>query len=258
MNYTNPSDFDETPRPLVMVINEHPAAFEIAPHSHARAQLLYAAKGVVVVSTPDGAWVAPAERAVWIPAGVMHATRMVGEVSACCAMLRTDACPWLGPTSRVISVSPLLRSLLLAAAEIPRLYDVDGRDGLVAKLLMAELEAAPTVPLAAPFPQHPALATRCRIFLEAPDVGQSIDDWSEAMGMNRRRFTRLFRRETGMSFAEWRQQACLLAALPRLGAGEPVTIIALDLGYDSPSAFTTMFKRVLGMSPSRYRLQDAA
>ena len=77
--------------------------------------------------------------------------------------------------------------------------------------------------------------------------------WAEDLGMGRRAFTRAFRRETGMSFAEWRQQACLLVALPRLAAGEPVTAIALDLGYDSPAAFATMFKRLSGMPPSRYQ-----
>jgi AraC-like DNA-binding protein len=76
--------------------------------------------------------------------------------------------------------------------------------------------------------------------------------WSEPLGMSRRAFTRLFRRETGLSFVEWRQQACLIAALPRLSAGEPVTTVALDLGYDNPAAFTTMFKRVLGASPRNY------
>ena len=56
-----------------------------------------------------------------------------------------------------------------------------------------------------------------------------------------------------MSFAAWRQQACLLMALPRLAAGETVTSVALDLGYDSPAAFATMFKRRLGLSPSQYQ-----
>ena len=73
------------------------------------------------------------------------------------------------------------------------------------------------------------------------------------LGIGRRSFTRAFRRETGMSFAEWRQQACLLIALPRLAAGEAVTSIALDLGYDSSAAFATMFKRRLGIPPSHYQ-----
>jgi AraC-like DNA-binding protein len=71
--------------------------------------------------------------------------------------------------------------------------------------------------------------------------------------MSRRSFTRRFRRETGMSFADWRQQACVLIALPRLAAGDTVTSLALDLGYDSPAAFATMFKRRLGISPSHYQ-----
>jgi AraC-like DNA-binding protein len=70
--------------------------------------------------------------------------------------------------------------------------------------------------------------------------------------MSRRTFTRLFRKETGLSFSAWRQQACLFAALPRLAANEPITRIAFDLGYESPAAFTTMFKRLQGVPPSHY------
>jgi AraC-like DNA-binding protein len=70
--------------------------------------------------------------------------------------------------------------------------------------------------------------------------------------MSRRSFTRLFRQETGLSFVEWRQQACTVAALPRLAAREPITNIAMDLGYDNPAAFTAMFKRMLGSSPRAY------
>ena len=118
---------------------------------------------------------------------------------------------------------------------------------------LVELSRAPVIPLAAPFPQSPALAAKCRAFLEAPSPHDTIDNWADDLGMGRRAFTRAFRRETGMSFAEWRQQACVLVALPRLAAGEQVTAIALDLGYESPAAFATMFKRLLGVAPSRYQ-----
>lgn len=96
------------------------------------------------------------------------------------------------------------------------------------------------------------LAARCHAFMEQPRATATIDQWADGLAMNRRRFTRLFRRETGMSFAEWRQQACLSVALPRLAEGEPVTTIALDLGYDGPASFSTMFKRIVGVPPSRY------
>jgi len=55
-----------------------------------------------------------------------------------------------------------------------------------------------------------------------------------------------------LSFAAWRQQACLVAASPRLLAGESVTTVALDLNYGSPATFTTMFKRILGAASRRF------
>ena len=91
------------------------------------------------------------------------------------------------------------------------------------------------------------------MFLDAPSPHDTIDMWSADLGMGRRAFTRLFRQQTGLSFGAWRQQACLLIALPRLAAGEAVTTIALDLGYESPAAFTTMFKRLAGVAPSHYQ-----
>jgi AraC-like DNA-binding protein len=240
-------------RPVLAIGSDYPPSFELEEHRHQRGQLLYAAKGVVAVSTSQGAWTAPPERAVWIPGGVPHSVRMVGEVSTRSVLIAPGLLPQLGDRCRVVGVSPLLRSLLVTAWSIPPLYDLDGRDALVMSLLVAELAQAPVIPLSAPFPKTPELAARCQAFMERPNAHDTIDGWSEQLGMGRRAFTRAFRRETGMSFAEWRQQACLLTALPRLAGGEPVTAIALDLGYDSPAAFATMFKRLSGIAPSRYQ-----
>ena len=247
-----PGDYDDTPRPVVAIGVDYPPSFELDWHSHGRGQLLYAASGVAVVSTRQGAWVAPAERAVWTPPNTPHSVRMVGSVSTCGVMIDARASGFLGEASRVIEVSPLLRQLLIAARALPPEYDEQGRDGRLVDLLLAEVARAPVAPLAVPFPSSPALARRCHAFIERPDPHDTIDAWCEALGMGRRAFTRAFRRETGMSFGLWRQQACLLAALPRLAAGEGVTTVALDLGYDSPAAFSTMFKRLTGVSPSRY------
>ncbi|ATQ41576.1 AraC family transcriptional regulator [Caulobacter mirabilis] len=251
--WNNPDDYDDTPRAVIGVGNEYPPSFELDWHSHKRGQLLYAATGVVIVSTPYGAWIAPPERAVWTPPGVPHAVRGVGHVSSRGILIAPQACDVLGEASRVIAVSPLLRNLIVTACEIEPEYDEGGRDGLVMRLLLVELGRAPLVPLSVPFPATPALAGRCHAFLERPRPHDTIDAWAQSLGMERRAFTRLFRRETGMSFGAWRQQACLLVALPRITAGEPVTTVALDLGYDSPAAFSTMFKRLLGVPPNRYR-----
>ena len=248
-----PDDHEDVRRPVIGIGNDYPPSFELAEHRHRRGQLLYAASGVIAVSTPYGAWVAPPERAVWIPGGTPHATRMVGSVQTRSVLIEPEASSALGSSCRVIGISPLLRQLLVAAADVPIEYDEGGRDGLVMRLLIAELGQAPLIPLAVPFPRHPALAARCHAFIEHPDANATIDEWANALAMNRRRFTRLFRLQTGMSFAQWRQQACLSVALPRLAAGDSVTALALDLGYDSPASFTVMFKRMIGVPPSRYQ-----
>jgi len=250
--WINPDDYDHVPRPVVGISNDYPPSFELDWHSHGRGQLIYASTGVIVLSTPNGAWIAPPERAIWTPAGMPHSVRMVGAVSTRSLLLDEAAATVLGDAAVVIAVSPLVRHLLIAAAAIPAEYEISGRDGLVMGLLVAELARAPRVALSVPFPASPKLAARCHVFLEAPDIHATIDSWSADLGMDRRAFTRAFRRETGMSFGEWRQQACLLEALPRLADGESVTAIALDLGYDSPAAFSTMFRRLLGVPPSRY------
>jgi AraC-like DNA-binding protein len=253
MRNVDPDDYEATPRTVVAIGNDYPPHFELARHQHQRAQLLYAAQGVVTVDTAQGAWVAPPERAVWIPAGVPHAVKMVGAVSTRSVLIAPDICRQGVNRCEVLAVSPLLRTLLMAAADIPAEYDLVGRDGLAMALLVAEIDLAPVVPLSAPFPHHAGLAALCHAFLTEPDANAAIDDWAGRLHLNRRAFTRLFRKETGMSFVGWRQQACVLAALPRLAAGEAVTTIGIDLGYDSPAAFSTMFKRLLGVPPSRYQ-----
>lgn len=253
MPWKDPATIEHFARPIVGLGNEYPPSFELDWHHHRRGQLLYAARGVVVVSTPNGAWVAPPERAVWTPGGRRHSVRMVGAVSTRSVLIEPGCEGSLGDGNKVIQVSPLLRNLLEAACDIAPEYDPASRDGLLMGLLLAELDRAPVVPLAVPFPQTAELVAKCQAFLEAPSPHDSIDEWSAHLGMGRRAFTRMFRKETGLSFGAWRQQACLLVALPRLAAGESVTTIAFDLGYESAAAFTTMFKRLAGVAPSHYR-----
>lgn len=110
----------------------------------------------------------------------------------------------------------------------------------------------PALPLNTPLPDEPRLRKLCRALLAAPALEIDVDAMADKAGMSRRHFTRLFRRQTGMSFAAWRQQACLLAALTRLGGGEPVTHVAVELGHASTCAFSAALRRILGAPPSRH------
>lgn len=251
------AQIEATPRPVVAVGNEYPAGYEHPPHRHRRSQLLFAERGTMLVRTGQGAWMVPPSQGVWIPGETVHAITMIGIVSTRSAYIEPAARDDLARDCRVVGVSPLLRELLIAAVDIPAEYDPEGRDGRVMALLMDEIPRAPGLPFSLPLPRGPRLLARCRRFLERPTLVESIDGWSAALAVSRRSFTRQFRQETGLSFAEWQRRACLLAALPRLAQGERVTEIALDLGYANPSAFSAMFRRVLGVAPMTIPVRGA-
>jgi AraC-like DNA-binding protein len=243
---------DDVPRPVIAVGNDYPDGHVIAPHRHRRGQLISGATGVVVLATPHGTWVMPPQRGMWIPPGTVHDVRMLGAVSVQSLYLAPDLARSMPDHCHVVGISPFMRSLMTEALDLPVEYDPGSRAGALMALILHEMPRLPVLPLALPYPVHAPLAALCRAFIGRPMVHETIEEWSGRLGMSRRAFTRLFRRETGLSFVAWRQQACLVAALPRLAAGEAVTSIALDLGYDNPAAFTTMFKRVLGASPRAY------
>ncbi len=247
---------DSVPRPIIALGSRYPDGHAIAPHRHRRGQLISGVSGVVVLATPQGTWVMPPQRGMWIPPGTVHDVRMIGAVTIQSLYLEPEVAQDMPTICQVVGIPPFMRSLMTEALELPVDYDPASRAGAVMALIQHEIRQLPVLPLSLPYPVHEALAERCRAFLRSPSARQTIEDWTEVLGMSRRAFTRLFRRETGLSFVNWRQQACLVAALPRLVAGETVTTIALDLGYDNPAAFTTMFKRVLGASPRTYLRRD--
>jgi AraC-like DNA-binding protein len=120
------------------------------------------------------------------------------------------------------------------------------------QLILDELAASPAEPLHLPQPHDKRLRRICAALLAQPGDTASLEDWASRVGASPRTLARAFARETGMGFSTWRQQARLAAALQRLAAGAPVTAVALDCGYASPSAFTAMFRRALGTRPSDY------
>jgi AraC-like DNA-binding protein len=171
--------------------------------------------------------------------------------------LRDDAAFDMPGTCHVLPISPLLRELIVRATELPMDYDEDGPAGHLVALILAELRGAQSLPLHLPLPKEARLMAICRALLDEPGDPRSLGDWAHAVHASERTLARLFRRETGLSFGAWRQQVRVLEAMGRLGGGEPVTQVALDLGYDSVSAFSAMFRRAAGTTPSGYRQRRA-
>jgi AraC-like DNA-binding protein len=243
---------DHLPRAVIAIGTQYPDGHVIAPHQHRRGQLASGATGVLVLATPEGTYVMPPQRGLWIPPATQHHVRTVGAVRMQSLYLEPSAVAGMPTHCQVVGISPFMRSLMTEALSLPVEAELDSRAAALLQLIAHELQQLPVLPLSLRYPADGALAARCRAFIETPAIHQTIDRWAADLHMSRRAFTRLFRRETGLSFMAWRQQACLIGALPRLAAGEPVTSVAMDLGYENPAAFTLMFKRAFGSPPLKY------
>lgn len=252
---TRGEDYQHVARPVAVLIDEYPPNFVDPPHSHERAQLLYASAGVMSVMTDAASFTIPPQRAVWMPAGVVHEALTRGHVSLRTLYVEPGADQRLPQRCQVLKVSNLLRELILEASNLPVEYSLDGRDARIMALILDEIAEAvehPASALSVPMPQDPRLIRVCRAVMQEPSQEDHLDRWADAAGMGRRTFTRAFRRETGLTFAEWRQQVRLAEALSLLSLGQSVTRVAYEVGYNSPSAFTAMFQRAFGVSPSHY------
>lgn len=245
------ASIDSVRRPVLAIGTDYPPDTLLHFHVHRRAQMLYGMTGLMEVETADGAWVIPPYNGVWIPAAKPHRVRMRG-VSTRSLYIEPESVPRTSPRCEVLTVTPLLHQLLLASADIPALYDDQGRDGALIRLILHEVGLARTMPLFAPIPNDQPLANLCKAFLRAPYLRSTPQDWAQQLNKSTRTFARFFRGQTGMSFRNWRQQACLLDSVSKLSSGMSVTQVALTLGYESPSAFSTMFREHLGQAPSEF------
>jgi AraC-like DNA-binding protein/quercetin dioxygenase-like cupin family protein len=238
--------------PVVAMAAVYPAGTSSNRHFHRRGQFVLQVEGITAMMTDDTTFIVPPGHCLWLPGGTVHQARVWGDCAIQTIYVKPGHVPDWGQDCRLMQASPLLQALMDEVMRMPVNYDHAGRDGQLVDLLLAEIGRMPEAALHLPVPQDPRLVRICEAVLADTTSDLTLDDWADHVGMSRRTLTRLFRRETGRSFAAWRQRMRLLHALARLGTGEPVTSVALDVGYDSPSAFTAMFKRELGAAPRSY------
>lgn len=235
-------------RPLA---RDYPAGWRVPRHRHRRGQLVYAASGVMRVATRAGTWIVPPQRAVWVPPRTSHAIEMEGEVKMRTLYFDARTGASLGPSCKVLVVSALARELVLGLMNVrPRR---GGRRGeLMTRLLLDELRAADQVPLHLPTPSDPRLQRMCALLLEGKGCGRTLEALARQAGASSRTLARLFRHEMKTTYLRWRRDAELARSLSRLAGGDSVKAAARAAGYASPSAFTAMFRRALGVTPTRY------
>jgi AraC-like DNA-binding protein/quercetin dioxygenase-like cupin family protein len=250
-----PPEFAPTPtHPIRVRSRPMHAGVRVARHTHAWAQVAYASRGVLRVTTVGTTWMVPPSRAIWVPPHVLHEVVIVEEAFLRTLYVNENAVPPGLDACRVVEVSALLREVIAA-------LDTSGlapaRERLLGALALDELTRSEPLPLAVPMPTEKRLRALCEAVLADPAATDSLERSAAAVGASTRTIARLFRQQLGMSFSQWRQQAVLARAIPLLNRGRPLAQVAQELGYQSQSAFSAMFRRQFGESPRAFIMRGA-
>lgn len=231
-------------------------------HSHCRGQLVYAVSGVMEVTVGSKQWRVPPQRGVWIPPGLPHAMLAHGPVELRSVYIAPDLLSLQFANANVpimIAISPLLRELILRTIENEQsCRPIELHDQIVdlavseLELLLKESAGMPEYILPLPSGSDKRITKICDTILKNPGHPYGLEDWANKVCTSKSTLARRFRAEFGMSFLTWRQQVRVASALSRLDQGVPVTVIASDLGYETPAAFSLMFRKLTGLTPSSY------
>ncbi len=247
MTWMNP---DTAERP-VFVFAENCDAGSGQWHSHRRAQLIHASEGVLTVHTLCGTWVVPPQRGVWVLPGVAHKIAASKRFLLRTLYAEPEAMA-LPKECCVVAVDRLVEELLVVASAFGPDYPSEGPEARLIRVILDRLPSLQVAPLHLPQPRDPRILRIAEMLQANPADERTIEELAIATGVTGRTAARLFARETGISFGQWRRQLRLLKALELLGGGASVTRAAVEVGYQDVSSFIGVFTDAFGMTPAKY------
>lgn len=249
----DPALINTSDGPVIIVAAASQATERSAgPHSHCRGQLFGSLQGLLTIGVDDGVWVVPTTHAIWVPPHRVHRARSHGPFHGYAVYVAESACTRLPAVPCAIRMSGLLREATLRAARWPP-GPLDAAAERLAGVILDEIGTLPADPMGLPLPRDPRLLRIAQALLDDPADSRSLAEWAHWAALSDRSLSRRFVSETGFTFTAWRQRARLLRALELLAENVPVTHIALDLGYSTPSTFIGLFRRTFGVTPAVYR-----
>lgn len=229
---------------------ELPANEGVDVHQHDDHQIIFAGSGVLEVITDAGTWFAPASRAIWIPAETAHSWQAHGPLTVHMVGLPASENPLALSAPAVLTVSPLLRELLLHITAEAETSTPPGRR--LHAVLLDQLHSSPLQPVQLPTSTDGTLAKVCAALHRNPADPRPLAELATEVSVSERTLSRLFRSDLGMTFPQWRTQLRLFHALKMLAADQSVTATAHECGWSSTSAFIDVFRRAFGHTPGTH------
>lgn len=224
-------------------------------HSHSYHQLLYAFRGTAYVEVGQARYVLPPQRAAWISARTPHRTTL-HQVEGGSVFLHPKLVNWPVEPVRIIAAQPLLREMVKEAA---RWHAKDGSKNefrtsyFRALVHLCREWLRDDMPFWLPSSADPQLARAIDYTLSDLANATAVEAARQA-AMSTRSFRRRFTADLGLTWRDYLVKARLLRSLELLGRPTAsVADVALQIGFESPSAFSKAFHRFTAERPTDYR-----
>ena len=237
--------------PICADISSVDIPHRIHPHSHLRGQLIYASVGRLLVKTLGPIVMVPSQFAMWVPPGMVHSVTANTPIDYCSLFIDPDVSHVLPRYSQLLHITTLFKELTRTAAnkEYGKLLGAESRLNAV---IFDQLQILRPARVALPLPTLPRLQPLVSHYLHNPANPIDLSYWAEQLSMSIRTLSRHYKQETGMSLNQWLQHLKVLKAIELLERGETVKYVSYEVGFQQPSAFIVMFKRVTGQTPIDY------
>lgn len=224
----------------------------VAAHAHPRAHIIVPTQGACWVVAAGHRWLVPVGQAVWIESNVYHEVSCRAPVSAKMLFIDASCTVRLPHSCQVVTLNQLFLALTDRALEYGNRYSPQDPMARLTGVILDELANLRASPLVLPIAKDPRLEKAMQHLLRHQSATLNLEELAEVAGASLRTLARLFSRETGMTYSQWKTRMVLLEGIERLTRGESITDVALDLGYTTTSSFVYMFRQNIGLAPGKW------
>lgn len=220
----------------------------LPPHKHSEGQVLFAQSGTMEIRVGKEFILAPSSRVVWVPPMVDHSIYFRSNTKMRTAYIVQSMLENTFKNICVFQASNLFREILLRLTS-NKLKDHEYKELLTSSLLK-EMSLLKHEPFSIKLPKDIRAKRVASILLKEPSLSKNLNDWSNIAACSSKTLSRIFVKETGLTFQVWRRHLRLLLSHDLISKGLSITEVAHSVGFSTSSAYAEAHRKVFGFPPS--------
>lgn len=221
-------------------------------HAHSRAQIISCSSGVMEVVTKNNIWIVNSLQGVWIAGNEEHQVYFPNNVKVVSAFIDESKLNSLPKNSFAFEPSFFLNSLLEKIISFSNPYVFTQQQNRIIEVFVDELSNLTPSKTFLPTSQDKRIKIVLDELMGNLSSKHTIEYYATKSCVSSRTLSRLFHKELGMGFGDWKMRLKLMEAVKQLGEKKSVKEIAFELGYENVSSFIVTFKKHFGKTPTNY------